>query len=199
MKITTVSIFLIAVFCQAATIQEQYSSIAAMPQLLLTGLDLPLPTCPANDLQWAAPTNIQFQGGEWIVLEKGRQVFDNCIVTLISLSCGETNVEARINVCDTPATAAFSLVLPYVGFSSMSPLATLDKYGVSTNHFGMVFINHLVPDALSGNPVADVSHSDIVYRNISVSVSGSDISSPLSLAILRAGGVAIPDGTQPEP
>lgn len=173
--------------CNAETIQSRYASVATMPELLLMGLDLPLQTNLTDVVTWSTPTNVCLDGSHWTIRQTDKREFDNCSIIELSLSTGVTNMTARLSVCDTAETAAFSLVLPMVGFSSMSPLEMVDQFVVSTNAEDVVFIDRVAGIDEFGTAQFDLSRSDAILSNVSLTVQGSTIAKQMLLSLLSLG------------
>lgn len=192
----TTALILIVIFpavVQSETIQQRFASESNMCARLSQGLGLTTTSNRFDVAQWSTPTNIVVQSIDWNVEENSSTVYDNCRLISLSLFSGATNINADIRLCGDSATALFSMILPEVAFSSMDPLRQIPGYLLETDCSGSCrLFRRLTED--SGNPSApDLGRFDYLFGNVSVRIQG-----PLDLrafppAILRAGGVEIPD------
>ncbi len=199
MKRTILSLIALipAVVC-SETIQQRFASESNMCVRLSQGLGLTTTSNRFDVSDWSTPTNLVIQSVNWIVDETAIDVYDNCRLISLSLSAGTTNITADVRLCDNEETALFSTLLPEVAFSSMDPLRQTPDYLLESGLFGSKLLFRRRTDASCNPPTPDVGRFDYLLGNVSVFVQG-----PLDLrvfptALLRAGGVEIPDEPVPQ-
>lgn len=165
---------------------------------LVQGLGLTTTSNRFDVLEWSTPTNLIVQSLNWTVEENSIDVYDNCRLISLSLFSGTTNITADIRLCGDSATALFSMVLPEVAFSSMDPLRQISDYLLETDcHGARRLFRRLADD--SGNPGdPDLGRFDYLLGNVSVFIQGPLDLRAFPAAILRAGGVDIPDEPEPQ-
>lgn len=186
-----------AVVC-SETIQQRFASESNMCVRLSQGLGLTTTSNRFDVAEWSTPTNLVVQSVNWIVDETAIDVYDNCRLISLSLSSGITNITADVRLCDNSETALFSTLLPEVAFSSMDPLKQTPDYLLESRLSGSRLLFRRREDDSGNPPTPDLGRFDYLFGNVSVFVQG-----PLDLrvfptALLRAGGVEIPDEPDPQ-
>ena len=186
-----------AIVC-AETIQQRFASESNMCVRLSQGMGL---TAASNRLEvagWSTPTNLVIQSVNWVVNEDAIDEYDNCRLISLSLCAGTTNITADVRLCDDSETALFSTLLPEVAFSSMDPLKQIPDYLLETGLSGSKFLFRRRPDDPVNPPAPDVGRFDYLIGNVSVLMQGPLDLRTFPTAILRSGGVNIPDEPEPQ-
>ena len=160
---------------------------------LVQGLGLTTTSNRFEVAEWSTPTNLVVQSINWTVEENSIDVYDNCRLISLSLFSGSTNITADIRLCGDSATALFSMVLPEVAFSSMDPLKQIPDYLLETGVAGSKFLFRRLTDVPGNPPAPDVGRFDYLFGNVSVFMQGPLDLRTFPTALLRAGGVEIPD------
>lgn len=159
---------------------EEYQAASLFSALI--GADNPATVSPTNT--WVPPSLFVFPADETNIVSiakvrntaKGSSFFINC-------RSSQNNYDATINVCSNRTLALEELCFPIVAFSSMPIEMIASGYSSQANESGVIEISAV------GN-VNDLSL--IAFGNISVQTFGSN-SKNFALALLRAGGVDIPE------
>ena len=153
------------------------------------GLELERISCSTND--WNAPPFFICAPGEtnFVTLansretERGKLVFVDCVST-------NHSGNAMICVCSNRVAALEELCFPVVAFSSMPVEMKVAKFNASVSNLGVVEIADLTaPD----------NKAMFSFGNVAIRYEGTNARLH-AVALLRAGGVDIPeDSSPPEP
>ena len=186
-----------AVVC-SETIQQRFASESNMYVRLSQGLGLTTTSNRFDVAEWSTPTNLVIQSVNWIVDETAIDAYDNCRLISLSLSAGTTNITADVRLCDDSENALFSTLLPEVAFSSMDPLRQSPDYLLESGLSGSRLLFRRREDDSGNPPAPDVGRFDYLFGNVSVFVHGPLDLRDFPAALLRAGGVEIPDEPAPQ-
>ena len=164
---------------------EEYQAASLFAALI--GADNPSTVSPTNT--WVPPSSFVFPDDETNVVSiakvrntaKGSSFFVDC-------RSSQNNYDATINVCSNRTLALEELCFPIVAFSSMPTEMIASGYSSQTSECGVIEIS----------AVGSINESSMIaFGNISVRTSGGN-SKNFALALLRAGGVDIPDEPEPQ-
>ncbi len=146
-----------------------------------------------NHFTWGPPAS--FVSGNITNVLKSQTRFDlqDCSRFGVDYMGNGHSFSASVCVCSNSTVTLRELCLPLVAYSSAPIDFLADSYVAITNSYGSNCIHRKV-----NSESIDPNFVRLCHGNIVLSVDGEN-PMELALALLRAGGVNIPDETQPEP
>ena len=174
----------IAVGQESSLFDSEYGKADQLVYALGLGQDSEL----TNLCTWTLPLFFVSDNGETNVVSRTSFSSSNgSIRTGLSYSSPSSSGKACVYASTNHFAALRELLFPTIAFSSSSVSSHTNKFVASTTDFGMVLISGKEPDgSLNENNIR------VCIGNVAVFVEG-DQPLPSALALLRAGGVDIPD------